>query len=171
MSRKGRIQLFGGLLVLALGVLLLVWQVLPGLGDIFEIAWSWPLTIVAVGGGLLLLGLLIGAPGMAVPACIVAGIGGILYYQNATGDWASWAFVWTLIPGFSGVGIILSGLLGEDTRRSVRGGATTAFISAILFFVVGAATGRIGWLGGYWPLLLVGWGLVIILRTLFRKRW
>ena len=170
MSRRGRIQLFGGLLVLALGVLLLVWQLLPGLRDSIQIVWSWPLDIIAVGAGLLLLGLLIGAPGMAVPACIVAGIGGILYYQNATGDWASWMYTWTLIPGFSGVGSILAGLLGEKTRRSVRDGATAVLISAVLFFAVGAATGRIGWLGGYWPLLLIGWGLLIILRALLRRR-
>ena len=117
-----------------------------------------------------MLGLLSGAPGMAVPACIVAGIGGILYYQGLTGDWTSWVYVWTLIPGFTGVGAILAGLLGEKTRKSVREGVTLIVISGALFFIVGAATGRIGWLGGYWPLVLVGWGVLIILRTLLRRR-
>ena len=64
---------------------------------------SWPLIVVAVGAGLLVLGLLVGAPEMAIPAVIVGGIGGILYYQNLSGNWASWSYLWTLIPGFSGL--------------------------------------------------------------------
>ena len=170
MSRKGRIQLVGGLLVLLLGVSLLVWQLVPALHGRIQIEWSWPLTIAAMGVFLLLFGLLVGAPGMAVPACIVGGIAGILYYQNATGDWTSWMYAWTLIPGFAGLGGILAGLLGENPRKSIREGATMVLISAALFFVVGAATGRIGVLGDYWPLVLIGWGVVVILRTLLRKR-
>jgi hypothetical protein len=100
----------------------------------------------------------------------VAGIGCILYYQNETGDWISWAYTWTLIPGFVGIGSILSGLLGDDTGRSVRGGASMLLVSAVLFFVVGSATGMIPWLGAYWPLLLIGWGLLIIVRTALRRR-
>ena len=42
--------------------------------------------------------LLTGQPGMLVPACIVGGIGGMLYWQNLTGDWASWSYSWSLIP-------------------------------------------------------------------------
>ena len=170
MSRKGRIQLVGGLLVLLLGVSLLVWQLVPALHGRIQIEWSWPLTIAAMGVFLLLFGLLVGAPGMAVPACIVGGIAGILYYQNATGDWTSWMYAWTLIPGFAGLGGILAGLLGENPRKSIREGATMVLISAALFFVVGAATGRIVVLGDYWPLVLIGWGVVVILRTLLRKR-
>ena len=170
MSRRSRTQLVGGLLVLVVGVLLLVWQFAPSLHGRIQIYWSWPLTIAAVGVGLLLFGLLVGAPGIAVPACIVGGIAGILYYQYYTGDWASWMYVWTLIPGFVGVGAVLSGLLGETPRKSIREGATMVLIAAALFFVAGAATGRIGWLGGYWPVVLIGWGVVIILRMLVRKR-
>ena len=170
MSRKSRTQLAGGLLVLLLGVALLVWQFVPSLHGWIQIEWSWPLTIAAVGVFLLLFGLLVGAPGMAVPACIVGGIAGILYYQYITHDWASWMYAWTLIPGFTGIGAILAGLLGESPRKSIRDGATMVLVSAALFFVVGAATGRIGWLGGYWPLVLIGWGVLVILRTLLRKR-
>ncbi len=60
---------------------------------------------------LALLGLLFWVPGMIVPAAIVAGVGGLLYWQNATGNWASWAYSWALIPGFSRVGTLLSSLL------------------------------------------------------------
>jgi hypothetical protein len=54
----------------------------------------WPLNIVAVGGLILFIGLVTGSPGMAVPAAIVAGIGGILYYQNRFEDYTSWSYMW-----------------------------------------------------------------------------
>jgi hypothetical protein len=100
--------------------------------------------VVIAGGVVLLIGLLVGAPGMAVPACIVAGIGGILYYQNATGDWGSWAYVWSLIPGFVGVGTILAGLLGQDFRQSVRSGLNLILISLIMFLFFAAVFWPIG---------------------------
>ncbi len=170
MDSRQRTRLFGGVLILLLGVGLLIFQFVPGVRDSFQIEWSWPMIIIGVGALLLIWGLLGGSPGMAIPACIVGGIGCILYYQNATGDWTSWMVLWTLIPGFVGLGSILAGLLGENTRESLRGGANLVLISAGLFLTIGAATGRVRWLGSYWPLLLVGWGLVILLRTLLRKR-
>ena len=83
---------------------------------------------LCVGACLLIFGLLAGAPGMAVPATIVAGIGGILAYQNATGDWTSWSYVWSLIPGFVGLGIMLSALLGDGGREGFRSGLSLVFI-------------------------------------------
>ena len=83
-----------------------------------------------------------GAPGMAVPAAIVAGIGGILYYQYATKNYASWSYMWTLIPGFVGVGLILAGLLGEYTRHNIGRGLNLIVISAVILgscIVVAAA--------------------------------
>ncbi len=47
-----------------------------------QVADLWPLIIVGVGVLLFVIGLITGVPDMAVPACIVAGIGGILYFQN-----------------------------------------------------------------------------------------
>ena len=109
MESHRRTNLLGGIVLILVGGILLAAQLFPGLGLTLNITFSWPLILVGVGILLLLLGLLVNEPGMAVPACIVAGIGGILYYQNATGDWASWAYAWALIPGFVGVGTILAG--------------------------------------------------------------
>jgi hypothetical protein len=107
---------------------------------------------------------------MAVPACIVGGIGGLLYWQNATGNWESWAYAWTLIPGFVGVGIVLSGLLGGDTQQSVRGGAWLILISLVLFTIFGSFLGGLGLLGPYWPVLLIALGLLVLVRSFFRAR-
>jgi len=166
MDRRRRSSLAAGLVLILLGAWFLAIQWVPELQ-----AWfSWPLIIVGVGVLLLIVGLLTGVPAMAVPACIVGGIGGLLYWQNATGNWQSWAYVWTLIPGFVGVGIVLSGLLGGETRRSVRGGGRLILISLVLFAVFGSFFGALGLVGPYWPVLLIVLGVLALARSLFRSR-
>ena len=125
-----------------------------------------------IGAGLLILliGLITGAPGMAVPASIVAGIGGILYYQNQTGDFGSWAYMWTLIPGFVGVGVILAGLLGEDTRANLARGLNLVAISVVLFLVFGTFLGGLAILGDYGAaILLIALGIYILARGFVRR--
>jgi len=170
MYNNRRISLAGGLFLILIGAIFLAFQFIPALQNVIHLDFTWPLIVVIVGLFLLVLGLLVHAPGMAVPATIVAGIGGILYYQNATGNWESWAYIWTLIPGFVGLGIILGGILGMDFRHSLEGGAWLIFISLLLFFIFGSFLGGPNLLGPYWPLLLVFLGLLILVRPLFRRR-
>lgn len=166
MEHRRRSSLAGGLVLILLGAGFLAVQWVPGL----QLWFSWPLIIVGIGALLLMIGLLTGVPAMAVPACIVGSIGGLLYWQNATGNWESWAYVWTLIPGFVGVGIILSGLLGGETRQAVRGGGWLILISLVLFAVFGSFFGALGLVGRYWPVLLIALGLLMLARPLFRSR-
>jgi hypothetical protein len=140
-------------------------QLLPGL----QIWFSWPWIIIGVAVLLLVIGLLTGVPAMAIPACIVGGIGGVLYWQDATGNWDSWSYAWTLIPGFVGVGIFLAGLLGEDTRDSIRAGSGLILISLVLFAIFGSVFGALGLLGSYWPVLLILLGVLLLARSLFRR--
>jgi hypothetical protein len=170
MNQQTRSNLVVGVLLVLVGALLLAGRYIPGLRELLDIDFAWPLIVVAVGVFLFLLGLLTGAPGLSVPACIVAGVGGILYYQNATGDWTSWSYLWTLIPGFVGVGIIISGLLSGQWRTSLREGLSTILTSAVLFVIFWLFLGgsAIGW--QYWPILLIIFGLWILVRQLFRRR-
>jgi hypothetical protein len=155
-----------GLILILLGAWLLVNQVMPGILPEF----SWPWIIVGVGVLLLLIGLLSGNPGMAVPACIVGGIGGLLYWQSITGNWESWAYAWTLIPGFVGVGVALSGLLEGRIQKGVREASGLIFISLILFTIFGSFFGAFGLMGNYWPVLLILLGLLLLVRAMFRAR-
>jgi hypothetical protein len=170
MESNRRTSLASGLLLMLIGVVFLILQLVPALKDLIHYDFTWPIIVVLVGFGLFIFGLMVHSPGMAVPACIVAGIGGLLYYQNATGDWGSWAYAWTLIPGFSGVGTILAGLLGMDTRHSLEAGAWQVFVSLVLFFIFSSFLGGLTLFGSYWPLLLVVLGLMILVRPLFRPR-
>ncbi len=160
---------FGVILVL-LGIWFLAVQFVPGLNALFGPEMTWPLIVVGVGVLLLVFGILSGTPGMAVPACVVGGIGLLLYWQNATNNWQSWAYAWTLIPGFAGVGVILNGLLGHDTRNSLVGGVWLIIISLVMFAIFASFLGGPSIVGQYWPVLIIALGVLLLVRSLFRWR-
>lgn len=160
---KNRSQLALGIVLILLGVWFIAQRQVPALGAWVELYMSWPLNVVAAGAIILLIGLLVGAPGMAIPAAIVAGIGGILYYQNLTEDYTSWSYMWTLIPGFVGIGQIVASFLGRSMREA-RSGMNLIAMSAVMFVIFAALFGRLSMFGPYVPaivLILVGvWFLV-----------
>lgn len=165
MNTKRRTSLIGGMVLILFGALFLILQLIPGL----YIWFSWPWIIIGVGVFLLVIGSATGEPDMAIPACIVGGIGALLYYQDLTGDWDSWAYAWTLMPGFVGLGIFLSGLLGGK-RESLREGGWLILISLGLFTAFGSFFGAVGLVGDYWPVFLILLGLLLLIRPLLRSR-
>lgn len=169
MEPKRRSNLAGGIVLVLLGVWFLLTQLVPGLEFRLFGAGGWPLIIVSVGVVLLVIGLLTGVPEMAVPACIVGGIGGLLYWQNATGNWESWAYAWALIPGFVGVGTMLSGIIAGK-RGEITAGAWLVFISLVLFAIFSSFLGGPNLFGDYWPVLLIVLGLLVLVRGFFGKR-
>jgi LiaI-LiaF-like transmembrane region len=168
MDRGRRSALAGGIILILLGVLFLA-------GQLGLLSWAgeltWPLILVGIGAAMLIIGLLVGEPGMAVPACVVAGIGSILYWQNNTGQWETWAYVWTLIPGFVGIGTILNGLF-EWKWEAIRGGLWLLLISAILFGIFSSIFapmfGGTTIIGQWWPLLLILLGILTLLEAVTR---
>jgi hypothetical protein len=173
MQPRRRSQFGTGVFLILVGAALLAFQFVPALRDwaeAYDWSFSWPLIIIGVGLFFLVLGLLVGESGLAVPACVIGGIGGLLYWQNATGNWESWAYAWTLIPGFVGVGVLLSGLLGGQLRQALTGGGWLVIISAILYLAFASFLGGPAILGDYWPALIIGLGLLILARTLLPRR-
>ena len=158
---KTRSSIVGGLIMIAVGVLFLLLQLFPGLGDFFDIGQLWPLLIMLV-GLFFLVGAVWGTPPLAIPGSIVGGIGLILLYQNLTGHWDSWAYVWALIPGFVGIGLIIAGVLGRLPQQ-VAAGRRLLVISLVLFVVFALFfTGFGGQFGQFWPLALIGLGLWLL---------
>jgi hypothetical protein len=167
MDKRKRTSIFGGVILILIGALLFMAQIMPDLVPDFWRVFSWPWIIVGVGLFLLALGAILGEPGLAVPATIVGGIGGILAYQYYTNDWASWSYIWALIPGFVGLGIILMRALGGDA--SFKDGGTLLLISFIMLAVFGSFFGALGMAGKYWPVLLILLGVVLLGRSFFTK--
>jgi peptidoglycan/LPS O-acetylase OafA/YrhL len=172
MSRERRSDLVIGIVLLLIGGWFLAAQfnLVPKLNEIMNLQHQWPMIIIGVGILLFLLGLLTRAPGLSVPACIVGGIGGILYYTNSTSQWGAWAYLWTLIPGFVGIGIILSTLLGGEERTGYREGLRLILISVIMFVVFFMLLSGQGNIVRYWPILIILAGIWILIQTLFRKK-
>ncbi len=167
---KNRTQLALGLVLILIGAWFIAQRQYPALNLWVTQYMGWPLNIVGIGGIILLIGLVTGAPGMAVPAAIVAGIGGILYFQNVTEDFASWSYMWTLIPGFVGVGEILAGLLSSSGRRA-RSGMNLIVTSAVMFVIFASLFGRLSILGPYGPAaLLILLGVWVLARGLWNRK-
>ncbi|OGF52888.1 MAG: hypothetical protein A2Z21_04335 [Candidatus Fraserbacteria bacterium RBG_16_55_9] len=159
-----------GLVLILLGLFFLVAQAIPEVRRWLDIDNSWPLIIVGNGLALLVIGLAIGVLEMAIPACIVGGIGGLLFWQNATGDWESWSYVWTLIPGFVGVGILLAGFLRGGSRSMGQGGMNLIVISLVLFAVFGTFFGALDSMGVIWPILLIAAGGLLVAWSALRNQ-
>ena len=172
MSKERRSDLVFGIILLLIGGWFLAakFELVPGVDEIINVQYQWPLTIIGVGVLLFLLGLLTHAPGMSVPACIVGGIGGILYVTNVTQNWGDWSFLWTLIPGFVGVGIILATLLGGEDHKGYRDGLRLILISAILFVIFLMLLSGQGYFIKYWPILVILAGIWVIIQTIIRKK-
>jgi hypothetical protein len=175
MEKRNRTQLVLGVILILVAAWLIATRIDPALAKWINLpAFVWPMWVILAGAALLVIGLLVGAPDMAVPACIVAGIGGILYYQNATGNWESWSYMWTLIPGFVGIGSILAGLLGDNLRHSVRQGLNTLIVSVILFAIFGTifnAWTIFGKYSIYVPIVLLFLvGIWLIVRGILRRK-
>ncbi len=167
MEHRQRTALAAGLVLILIGVWFLAVQVIPGLRGL---GFHWPLFVIGVGVFLFVLGLLTKTPTLSIPACVVAGIGGLLYWQSLTGRWESWSYAWALIPGFVALGMLLTGLLGGRRREMFRGGFSLLLLSLVLFVIFGAFLGGFFGLGDYWPVLLILLGLFLLVRPLFWKR-
>jgi hypothetical protein len=168
--RQNRSNLFLGLLLILIGGWLIVTRQVPSLQAWLDHNFIWPMWVIGAGALILLIGLITGAPGMAIPASIVAGIGGILYYQEVTSNYSSWSYMWTLIPGFVGVGEILAGILGERTRRNLSSGLRNLVVSAVMFLAFGTFFGGLSILGEYGaPILIILLGIYVLARGFTRR--
>jgi hypothetical protein len=166
MDHRSKSAIAVGTILILLGILFLVTRFAPSLFD----AFSWPVIIIVVGAIFLLVALLTWTPGLAVPACIIGGIGALLYWQNATGAWWTWSYAWTLIPGFVGVGVAVNELLEGRPLRALVEGGWPILISLLLFFLFGSFFGALPWRGPWWAIVLIAIGVLVILRPLVGKK-
>jgi hypothetical protein len=172
-SNEGSL-LLGGMLV-TLGILFLIGQ----LFDVYIGRWIWPFFVMAPGVLLFSLGLAREdqpGVGMAIAGSIVTSTGVLLFLQNITGLWASWAYAWALIaPTSVGAGQMLFGKL-KGRPELVTTGARLVKIGGIIFLVgfvffelligvSGFGLGRIGW-----PLFLIGLGVLLVAVYFIRGR-
>ncbi len=169
-QKEKRGGIFGGIMLILVGTAFLAWTLAPlQMAHIFG-PDTWPLIIIGVGAAFLLAGLVLGAGGFLIPGSIITGVGTLLAYQNLTGNWASWAYAWPLMPGLVGVGLFLGSLIDPGMRDSRKVGLYMASIGFIVFAVMWALfTASIN-LNYLWPVILILVGLGLLLRASFKPR-
>ncbi|HVP21090.1 MAG TPA: hypothetical protein VMS73_04445 [Anaerolineaceae bacterium] len=161
-------RLVAALFLIVIGAWFLAIELSPALRDFAYGRNSWPWLIIGLGGLFFLAALLAWRPALLIPGSIVTGIGGMLYYQNLTNNWESWAYSWTLIPGFVGVGLILYGLL-DRRQGAVTGGLWNLFSSLVLFGIFASTLGRLQIANALWPVAIILLGLFLLVRAFMRS--
>ena len=172
MKRRGSFT-FGFLLIL-LGAWFLAVQFVPQIGDWMEQIADWPVWVIGPGLIFILAGLISGVFELMIPGSIISGIGLILYYQNATGDYQSWAYAWALIIVFVGIGVFLANLFRGKLGTAFEEGGPPIMTGLIMFLIFGsifrAAFGQSPLLGDYWPVLLMVVGVWLLIKPFFRRK-
>ena len=186
MPARDSVQRWGGLTVLGT-ILVLVgagWFVLRELRiDPFEAIADagWPFFVIIPGVVLLVASLVRTPPngvGLAIAGSIVTTVGAVLFYQQTSGHWESWAYAWALVgPGGSGIGLLLYGTRSGD-RKMARDGfwailtALGIFAVGLVFFegVLGISGERLPLPEWVLPVAIIGIGILVLLRGLtFRE--
>ena len=170
MKKRKRSGVVGGILLIFFGGFFLMWQAFPELLENLLGSWfDWPVIIIVVGFIFLLAAVLGQVGGLAIPGCIVGGIGLVLAWQNATGNWDSWAYIWALIPGFVGLGLVVASVLGKNNPGERRVGAIMLAISlAVTAFFASMFTYQLAY-DFVWPVVLILLGIFLMGKALFKK--
>lgn len=152
-----------GILLILAGVIFLLIQTNQGFRNWLPYGLGWPLWVVGAGIFIGLVGLINDQPDSLIGAFTVGGIGVLLYWQSGTGNWGSWAYAWTIIPGLSGLGMILAGLL-KGNGREMLAGLGQIITSVALFMIFATFLGGPRWFATYWPagVILVGLWIMLV---------
>jgi len=171
-SPSNATNLAAGVSLVVVGILLLVGRILGiSLGR-----FLWPFYIIVPGVLLFVFALTTGdsGEGLAIAGSIVTMVGLVLLYQNTTGHWQSWAYAWALVaPTSIGLGQMVYGSL-KGREHVVKSGLGLArvggiiFVVAALFFELVIGISGFGSIG--WPVLLIGAGVLLLLRNLLSGR-
>jgi len=166
MNHHRRTSIFGGVFLLICGGTFIALELLPGIG----ITYSWPWAVVMIGILLVALSAVTGVPELVIPAVLAGGIGGILVYQELINNFFSWSYLWTLFPGFIGVGILISRVLRGNKPLKYNDVFTLLVISLMMLAVLGSFFGILGLAGPYWSAYLVCLGLLLLIRPFLIKK-
>jgi drug/metabolite transporter (DMT)-like permease len=162
----GRLRLIGGLLLIALGVVLLVTNnfYLPLMSSL------WPFIIIAIGIAFFAAMVARGPAGggLAIPGGILTLLGITLLVQNVTNNWVNMTYVWPLFV-FGGIGI---GLLIDSwwaDRMELKRAGYTMLLLALIFFVAfgtffSALFGETNSVAVFAVLLIIAGVLTLVLR-------
>ena len=165
-----------------LGALLIVLGLIFLAGQYWNLdlgRYGWPIYVIGLGLAVALLGLTQrNGSGLTIFGSMVTIVGLILFYQNLTDHWESWAYAWTLIaPGGSGVGMALYGVRARNATMVSAGlwqvvTALGLFVAGFLFFegLFGISGRRFPLPNWVIPLAVIVLGLLLLFRGFTARR-
>ncbi len=141
-----------------IAIILIVIGAIFFFGQVFNVRFGsgfWPLLILVP--GLIFLATAFGGdevnPGLGGAGAVLTTLGLIFFYQNASGHWESWAYIWALLPASVGLSQMVAGARNGDellAHAGVRLARTFAivFVVGLIFFelVIFDRGGVGGWL-------------------------
>jgi len=139
-----------------------------------SIGRAWPVLILLASLAfyippLLYPGMRTGLAALFIPGSIIAAVGAILLYDTMTGDWASWAYTWLLIPAGVGLGMLLASIYGHWGSVVMWVGAGLLIGNVVIFGLVVIAFGSaILKLAAAVLVILIGAGM--LLNALIKPR-
>jgi hypothetical protein len=157
-----RSRIAWGLILILLGAGFLVYQLFP---DVFA-GLSWPWLLLAVGGIFVVMSLLTRTGGTLIPGLVLLGVGGILLYQTSTGNWASWSYLWPLMPGLVGLGLLLGSVIDPEMRPARGVGIVMLAASLALGAIFAGLFGLSPQILRFWPVLLIVVGAIVFFRAM-----
>ena len=146
-ARRGAFS--AGLTLILIGLALVIIQWVPELHLWANWTESWPLLILGVGALVGIIGIASATPDSLIATGVLAGLGLLLYWQNMTGEWGSWAYAWALIVVAVGIGLVML--------------PVGAVFFELVLNISGFSNGLIGSIA--LPVLLVGAGAYLLLSS------
>jgi len=107
-----------GIPSLTMGILLFIASI-TGNWNIW--AYLWPLEVISVALGFVLMSIFLKVPWLMIPASVIGLTGLVLQYCAATGWWSSWAVLWTVEPLAVGLPLLLIGMFKKIEGVKVAG--------------------------------------------------
>jgi len=155
-----------GIPILTTGILLFVASV----SSSWHI-WSffWPLEVISVALGFVLMAIFLKIPWLTIPASIIGLTGIVLQFCALTGWWGSWAVLWTVEPFSVGLPLLLIGMVKkiEGVKMAgiiLCGFAGLAFAAMSAFLVTSLWITRL--IG---PVIVMALGILLVISALSRQ--
>lgn len=182
MDRQNRSRIVVGAILVLLGMFFLFSQFMNMVFNISIGRYTWPFIILVPGVLLYISAFLTDektGQALIIPGSIISALGLLMFFQNVTGLWASWAYAWAfLFPTSVGIGQIVFGMLrgGDELVREGWKLARIGLIILVIGFVffellIGVSGfGFFGLRGFCFPVVLIIGGLLFIVFNLLPGR-
>ena len=161
-SRKASLGF--GVLLIAFGVILFLFSLIPG----EWVGQTWPAIFFLIAACFFLPVFLWpdsrhGLAALYIPGSVFLSLGLIFTYATLTQDWVVWAYGWLLIVAGAGLGLLLASVVGKWGKKSFWVGLWMLAISTGLF-------GLFATLFGGPVIKIIGAVLVILIGIFFLLR-